>query len=132
MTDENVLPTRTRNKRRNAYAAALQHASKNTTEFHAAFTATAQTQRRLHISEMPPKPKTWKDLLNHVYIKQFMTAYNKEITNLKSKGAFKTILMNASINKFLLLPLMWVFKYKTDSDGFITKFKARLVARGDL
>ena len=30
------------------------------------------------------------------------------------------------------LPLMWVFKYKTDSDGFITKYKIRLVAREDL
>ena len=61
-----------------------------------------------------------------------MTACNKKITDLESKGAFKTILINASINKFFLLSLMWVFKYKTDFDGFITKFKARLVARGDL
>ena len=31
-----------------------------------------------------------------------------------------------------LLPLMWVFKYKTDSDGFIIKYKSRLVIKGDL
>ena len=31
-----------------------------------------------------------------------------------------------------LLPLIWVFKYKTDSDGFITKYKSRLVARSNL
>ena len=27
---------------------------------------------------------------------------------------------------------MWVFTYKFDSDGYLTKYKARLVARGDL
>ena len=27
---------------------------------------------------------------------------------------------------------MWVFTYKTDEDGYITRFKARLVVRGDL
>ena len=27
---------------------------------------------------------------------------------------------------------MWVFTYKTDSDGYLSRFKARLVVRGDL
>ena len=27
---------------------------------------------------------------------------------------------------------MWVFTYKFDQDGYLLKFKARLVARGDL
>jgi hypothetical protein len=30
------------------------------------------------------------------------------------------------------LPLLWVFKYKFDTNGFLTKFKARLCVRGDL
>ncbi|KJZ68911.1 hypothetical protein HIM_11697 [Hirsutella minnesotensis 3608] len=30
------------------------------------------------------------------------------------------------------LPLTWVFKYKFDKHGFLTKFKARLCVRGDL
>lgn len=30
-----------------------------------------------------------------------------------------------------VLPLMWVFKYKFDCDGYLTKYKARLVVRGD-
>ena len=31
-----------------------------------------------------------------------------------------------------LLLLMWVFKYKTDFDGFIIKYKSRLVTKEDL
>jgi hypothetical protein len=27
---------------------------------------------------------------------------------------------------------MWVFTYKTDGDGYLSRFKARLVVRGDL
>ena len=30
------------------------------------------------------------------------------------------------------IPLMWVFTYKYDSDGYLLKFKARIVVRGDL
>ena len=30
------------------------------------------------------------------------------------------------------LPLMWVYAYKFDADGYLSSFKARLVARGDL
>ena len=31
-----------------------------------------------------------------------------------------------------ILPLMWVFTYKFDEDGYLYKYKARLVVRGDL
>jgi hypothetical protein len=30
------------------------------------------------------------------------------------------------------LPLKWVFLYKFNKDGYLYKFKARLVVRGDL
>src|SRR5437667_9240596 len=31
-----------------------------------------------------------------------------------------------------VLPLTWVFKYKFDDDGLVTKFKAHICIRGDL
>ena len=31
-----------------------------------------------------------------------------------------------------ILPLLWVFTYKFDSDGFLLKYKARICVRGDL
>ena len=30
------------------------------------------------------------------------------------------------------IPTTWVFKYKFDNDGYLTKYKVRLCARGDL
>ena len=40
---------------------------------------------------------------------------------------------NGKLNSRLkTLPLMWVYTYKFDADGYLHAFKARLVARGDL
>lgn len=30
------------------------------------------------------------------------------------------------------IPLTWVFAYKFDTNGYVTKFKARICVRGDL
>ena len=61
-----------------------------------------------------------------------MAGYEREFTDLASMKTFREIDMFEYFIKADLLPLMWVFKYKTDSDGYITKYKSRLVARGDL
>ena len=63
--ESNILPIRTRNIRRAAYAAALRYTSNINSDVHSIFTAATSTPRRLHISEIPPKPKTWKELLSH-------------------------------------------------------------------
>ena len=74
----------------------------------------------------------WTELLNHLYKLEFMTRYSKEIINLTKIGIFSIIDMPLNLFYKDLLPLIWVFKYKTDSDDFIIKYKSRFVARGDL
>ena len=61
----------------------------------------------------------------------------REISDVKRKDTYKTIAWkdfnaqdNAQENE--VLPLLWVFKYKLDSDGYLTKYKARICVRGDL
>ena len=61
-----------------------------------------------------------------------MIGCGRKITDLEFKRVFRIIFINLFINKHLFLLLMWVFKYKMDLNNFVTKFKARLVARGDL
>ena len=61
-----------------------------------------------------------------------MTRYGKEIANLTKIRIFSIIDMPPDLSYKHLLPLMWVFKYKTDFDGFIIKYKSRLVAKKNL
>lgn len=61
---------------------------------------------------------------------QFTQAANREFEHLQSRGTFK--LASRTAAKGEILPLVWVFKYKFDNDGYLLKYKARLCVRGDL
>jgi hypothetical protein len=55
-----------------------------------------------------------------------------EWRDLCAKGVFgRTDYLKATIDSEVL-PLMWIFTYKIDRDGYLSRFKARLVIRGDL
>ena len=63
----------------------------------------------------------------------FISAMQQEIETIKRKDTFKKITwsdFDAQNNE--VLPLLWVFKYKLDSEGHLTKYKARICVRGDL
>jgi hypothetical protein len=63
----------------------------------------------------------------------FIAAMQREISDVKRKDTYKTITwkeFNARDNE--VLPLLWVFKYKFDSGGYLIKYKARICVRGDL
>ena len=87
---------------------------------------------RIHQSQLPPLPKTVKQLNTHMFGDQFQRAMEIEWRDLRTKGVFgKTDHTKATVNSEVL-PLMWIFTYKTDGDGYLSRFKARLVVRGDL
>ena len=75
-------------------------------------------------------PKTYKELSHHKYGDGFKQAALKEWQTLRDQGTFDECPV-AGILLFIL-PLMWVFTYKLDEDGYLLKYKARLVVRGDL
>ena len=70
-------------------------------------------------------------MANHPFGAEFKQATRVEINEIVKKGCFlpgeQGKLDNAEV-----LPLMWVFTYKFNENGFLHKFKARLVVRGDL
>ena len=71
-------------------------------------------------------------MLKHQYANEFKKAVDKEFSALLNKGTFEYIPKSEIDDDTTPLPLMWVFTYKFDQDGYLLKHKARLVARRDL
>ena len=88
---------------------------------------------RSHRDNMPPEPKSYREFLNHPYNHFLMSAMLIELKGLESKGTWEEVSEEEAIqaNK-TPIPTMWVYRYKFDENGWLVKFKARLVARGDL
>ena len=86
---------------------------------------------RVHRDDLPPPPRYWKELKHHLHGKQFEAAAHIEFDNCWNKGTFSRPDITASYVDDAI-PLMWVFAYKFDEDGYLLRYKARLVVRGDL
>jgi hypothetical protein len=100
------------------------------TALSAALMAEAPRFKR-HRNELPEAPNHYKHLQKDPYASEFMKACREEIDAIKSKGVFGRSVAYP-IDGVEILPLRWVFTYKFDEDGYLYKFKARLVVRGDL
>jgi hypothetical protein len=87
---------------------------------------------RLHRDQLPAVPKRWKDLDHHPFGAEFRKASRKEINGFIQRSCFGRAARASELVDTEILPLMWVFTYKFDEDGYLYKFKARLVVRGDL
>ena len=69
-------------------------------------------------------------MLNHPYASSFQAAADLEYNELFDRGTF--IPVPESEAEGFIIPTHWVFIYKFDKEGYLVKFKARLVVRGDL
>jgi hypothetical protein len=67
----------------------------------------------------------------HPHQAGFRAAANKEYRDLERRGTFKPVL-ELEAGKAFIIPTMWVFTYKFNSNSNLVKYKARLVVRGDL
>jgi hypothetical protein len=94
---------------------------------------TADAPGGVHRDQLPPEPKNYHQMLRSAHKKEWIDATHTEIEGLRRKNAFigSSKKLAQSLHKSII-PLTWVFKYKFDSDGYLTKYKARLCARGDL
>ena len=83
--------------------------------------------------QLPPEPKFWHYIIKHPLKEGFLKAVQTEIKALQNKGTQKEVPASYTneANK-VSIPTTWVFKYKFDNHGYLTKLKARLYARGDL
>ena len=92
---------------------------------------TTATPSNYIVRTLPPLPRNWKDLETHQFGLEFKAAACKEYSDLDRKGTFQTVQILEATRHFIIL-VMWVFTYKFDTDGYLVKFKARLVVRRDL
>jgi Reverse transcriptase (RNA-dependent DNA polymerase)/GAG-pre-integrase domain len=124
-----IQPTRTR-QRHGAHFAAVQDVESNSGS-HMAFNIIKNMPKVSTLSRdsLPEAPKTYKELKGHPHEPGFRAAMEKEYNKLQSKETFDYVDENPYNQN--LLPLMWVFSYKFDTNGFFKDYKARLVARGD-
>ena len=95
--------------------------------FHYAFAA--GTQNTLHRTQIVPPPEHWGDLKHHPHRDGFIKAAHMEFEALKSKNTFIIVLIPAGEKP---IPTRWVFTYKFDESGFLIRYKARIVVRGDM
>jgi hypothetical protein len=115
--------------RKQAYFADLERPSE-LPGFHGAFAA-GQRHRsdRPHRDQLPEPPRNWKALKTHPHGEGFRAAAIKEYRDLDRRGTFRYVPTPSTTQ---ILPLVWIFTYKFDTDGYLAKYKARLCVRGDL
>jgi hypothetical protein len=125
--------------RRDAYSTAIQQAADGEISgFHTAFNqsyafASTLQSTRPHRDQMPPPPRYYKQVHDHEHSQGFREAMRKEISTLQSKNTWKEVTIEEAQQDYKHpLPLTWVYTYKFDSEGYLSKYKARLCARGDL
>jgi hypothetical protein len=81
-----------------------------------------------HRDRLPPPPVSWHDLEKHPHAEGFRQAAKLEYDALRSKNTFEIVRKPPDVKP---LPLKWVFHYKFDQKGYLTKYKARICVRGD-
>jgi hypothetical protein len=111
-----------------AFAATIAQAKEATST--ASQLRTNHDPTRIHRDDLPPPPRHWKELNRHAHKKQFEAAAVAEFDSCWKKGTFAN--PDITADRTDAVPLMWVFTYKFDEDGYLLKHKARLVVRGDL
>ena len=115
-------------RRRDAYMTQIESPYDLPGYFNAFATAMSQP-RPLHRDQLPSPPKNWKELLAHPFKDDFMKAAEVEFSEVEARGTFRCV---KRPQKTQVLPLIWVFSYKFDSNGYLLKYKARVCVRGDL
>jgi hypothetical protein len=85
---------------------------------------------KTHRRQMPPLPKTHKELQTHPLGSMFLEAEKKHLQSHAEMRSWSEA-DKETARGHQLLDCMWVYVYKFDKNGYFTKCKARLVVRGD-
>jgi hypothetical protein len=97
-----------------------------------------RSQRRLNKEELEcliaahlmEEPVTLAEAMRSIDADKWKAAIASETKSLQDKGTWRSP-TESELATHKPIPSKWVFKYKFDANGDITRYKARLVARGD-
>ena len=82
-----------------------------------------------HRHQLPPAPKNYQNMQSHPFTDRWREAIQVEYGDLARLGSFSEVAIEEARGR--ILDLMWVFDYKFNEAGYLDRFKARLVVRGD-
>jgi hypothetical protein len=78
-------------KRREAYHADLGR-PEELPAYHSAFASGVKEGKpRIHQKDLPPPPRSWKELQRHRYAKEFKEAADKEYQSVNGRGTFEIV-----------------------------------------
>jgi hypothetical protein len=84
---------------------------------------------KFHINNLSKLSLHWRVMLRHSHAEEFLKAAQMKYDVIEMKRTWKII---DKKNDYKLISLKWVFIYKSDSNDFLFKYKARIVIRDDL
>jgi hypothetical protein len=86
-----------------------------------------ELNEKFHTSKIPPEPKTLKEAMHGPFGSYFLSAMQAEVDSLIDLNVPLKVKKPKDRKP---IKSKWVFAYKTNTDGYIERFKARLVAAG--
>ncbi len=84
---------------------------------------------KFHISNLSKSSLHWRTMLQHSHAEKFIKAAQMKYDVIETKKTWKIV---DKRNDYKLISLKWIFIYKSDSNDFLFKYKARIVIRDDL
>lgn len=75
-------------------------------------------------------PNTYREAMSCKDSKKWDTSMKSEMSGLKAMNTWIVIPRASLPPETNVIPVKWVYKVKTDSDGVVTKFKSRLTPKG--
>ncbi len=84
---------------------------------------------KFHINNLLKSSFHWKIMLRHSHIEKFIKTAQMKYDVIEMKKTWKIV---DKRDDYKLISLKWIFIYKSDSNDFLFKYKARIAIRDDL
>jgi hypothetical protein len=84
---------------------------------------------KFHINNLSKSFLHWRAMLRHLHTEEFIKVAQMKYDAIETKETWKIV---DKRDDYKLISLKWIFIYKSDSNDFLFKYKARIVIRDDL